>query len=228
MSAPTVTAWCRDVVKTYDTDRAAGAAITGITKDIPGGSLTVVAGPSGCGKSTFLGLLGCVDRPTSGVVAVEGHWVGDASTRVRRRLRRRRLGYIYPDPIDNLVEYLTARDQLRLSAQLGGLHIGPDEVTAIFERFGLAHRVDHKPRELSGGEQQRVSIACALVGRPALVVADEPTAELDSHAADRVLDGVRVLCDEGSAFVIASHDAKVIERADHLLRLDHGRMVESW
>jgi putative ABC transport system ATP-binding protein/macrolide transport system ATP-binding/permease protein len=73
-----------------------------------------------------------------------------------------------------------------------------------------------------------VSIACALVGAPALVVADEPTAELDSHAADQVLDGVRVLCDEGTAFVIASHDDKVIERADHVLRLDHGRMVESW
>jgi putative ABC transport system ATP-binding protein len=225
---PDSTAWCRDVVKIYDAERANATAITGITKDILAGALTVVAGPSGCGKSTFLRLLACVDRPTSGVVAIEGHSVGDATTRVRRRLRRKRLGYIYPDPIENLVEYLTAADQLRLAAHLRGRKLDHHELVAIFDRFGLGHRLDHKPKEMSGGEQQRVSIACALVGAPALVVADEPTAELDSHAADQVLDGVRVLCDEGTAFVIASHDDKVIERADHVLRLDHGRMVESW
>jgi putative ABC transport system ATP-binding protein len=225
---PDPTAWCRDLVKIYDAEHANATAITRITKDIAAGALTVVAGPSGCGKSTFLRLLACVDRPTSGVVAIEGHSVGDATRRIRRRLRRKRLGYIYPDPIENLVEYLTAADQLRLAAHLRGRKLSHGELTAIFDRFGLGHRLDHKPKELSGGEQQRVSIACALVGAPALVVADEPTAELDSHAADQVLDGVRVLCDEGTAFVIASHDDKVIERADHLLRLDHGRMVESW
>jgi putative ABC transport system ATP-binding protein len=228
MMTSDTTAWCRDLVKIYDAEHANATAITGITKDIAAGALTVVAGPSGCGKSTFLRLLACVDRPTSGVVAIEGHSVGDATTRTRRRLRRKRLGYIYPDPIENLVEYLTAADQLRLAAHLRGRKLAHDELTAIFDRFSLGHRLDHKPKEMSGGEQQRVSIACALVGSPALVVADEPTAELDSHAADQVLDGVRVLCDEGTAFVIASHDGKVIERADHLLRLDHGRMVETW
>ncbi|HJQ41488.1 MAG TPA: ATP-binding cassette domain-containing protein [Jatrophihabitantaceae bacterium] len=223
-----VAAWCRDVVKIYRVDGVDTPALRGITKDFPAGRLTVVAGPSGCGKSTLLRLLACVDRPTSGVIAIEGHSVGDATTRMRRRLRRRRLGYLYPDPVDNLVEYLTAAEQLRLASRLRGHRITDAEIAETLEQFGLGHRLDHRPAELSGGEQQRVSVACALVARPALVVADEPTAELDSVAADSVLDGVRVLCDAGTAFVIASHDPTVIDRADALLRLDHGRTVESW
>jgi ABC-type lipoprotein export system ATPase subunit len=221
------TASCRDVSKVY---RAAGEApaITRITKDFHGGALTVVAGASGCGKSTLLRLLACIDRPSDGVITIEGTPIGDAATRIRRRLRRTRLGYIYPDPIENLIDYLSATEQVRLSAQLRGVRVSDPEIEAIFERFGLTDRMDHRPDELSGGEQQRISIACALVGRPALVVADEPTAEVDSVAAGQILDGVRVLCDEGTAFVIASHDPRVMERADHLLRLDHGRVVESW
>ena len=221
-------AWCRDVIKVYRVDGVDTPALRGITKDFPVGRLTIVAGPSGCGKSTLLRLLACVDRPTSGVVAIEGHAVGEASTRTRRRMRRQRLGYLYPDPIDNLVEYLTAAEQLRLAARLRGHRITDAEIRDALDTFGLGHRLDHRPAELSGGEQQRVSIACALAVKPALVVADEPTAELDSVAADTVLEAIRLLCDTGTAFVIASHDPTVIERADSLLRLDHGRTVESW
>lgn len=223
-----VAAQCIDVVKVYRVEGADTPALRGVTKDFPAGRLTVVAGPSGCGKSTLLRLLACVDRPTSGVVSVEGRSVGDASTRSRRRLRRHRLGYLYPDPIDNLVEYLTAGEQVRLAARLRDHRITDDEIADTLGRFGLADRVHHRPAELSGGEQQRVSVACALAVQPALVVADEPTAELDSVAAASVLDAIRVLCDNGTAFVIASHDPTVIERADVLLRLDHGRTVESW
>jgi putative ABC transport system ATP-binding protein len=219
---------CYQVVKVYRIGRAGTMALDGVTKEFPPARLTVVAGPSGCGKSTMLRLLACVDRPTSGAVTLQGHSIADATKRSRRRLRRRNIGYLFPDPIENLVEYLTAAEQVRLAAALRGERIRDDEIAVIFERFGLAHRLEHRPREMSGGEQQRTSIACALVGRPALVVADEPTAEVDSVAADRILDGVRVLCDEGTAFVIASHDPRVIERADHVLRLDHGRVVESW
>jgi ABC-type lipoprotein export system ATPase subunit len=223
-----VAAWCRDVLKIYRVDGVDTIALRGITKDFYAGAFTVVAGPSGCGKSTLLRLLACIDRPTQGVIALEGHSVGDATPRVRRRIRRTRLGYIEPDPIDNLVEYLTAAEQVRLAARLRGHRITDAEIAETLGRLDLGHRLDHKPGQLSGGEQQRVSVACAMVVRPALVVADEPTAELDSVAADAVLRGVRVLCEQGTAFVVASHDPTVIERADHLLRLDHGAVTESW
>ncbi|MCW2495554.1 ATP-binding cassette domain-containing protein [Jatrophihabitans sp.] len=219
---------CVDVRKDYRVERVVSTALQEVTKAFPAGRLTVVAGPSGCGKSTLLRLLACIDRPTTGSVVVDGRAVGGASTRRRRRLRRTRLGYLFPDPIENLVEYLTVAGQLRLAAQLRGRQIADDEIERTLQRFGLAHRLDHHPQQLSGGEQQRVSIACALVGAPLLVVGDEPTAELDSVAADRVLDSVQLLCSTGTAFVIASHDPRVIERADHLLRLEHGRTVESW
>jgi putative ABC transport system ATP-binding protein len=219
---------CRDVGKVYRIDGVDSTALYSVSKEFPSGALTVVAGPSGSGKSSLLRILACVDRPSSGAVAIGGVPVGDAGRRTRRGLRRTSIGYIFPDPIDNLVEYLTAADQLRLSARLRGARIDDEEMARILGRLGLAHRLDHRPRELSGGEQQRTSIACALVAHPVLVVADEPTAELDSVAAEQVLDGVRVLCEEGAGFVIASHDPRVIERADHVLRLDHGRVVESW
>jgi putative ABC transport system ATP-binding protein len=223
-----VAAWCREVVKVYRQDGTDATALSGVSKDFEAGAFTVVAGPSGCGKSTLLRLLACIDRPTSGVVALEGHAVSEASSRARRRLRRTRVGFIHPDPNDNLVEYLTAGEQVRLAARLRGHRITDEEIADALDRLGLGHRIEHHPAELSGGEQQRVSVACAMAVRPALVVGDEPTAELDSVAADSVLDGIRLLCDQGTAFVVASHDPTVIERADHLLRLDHGRMAESW
>jgi ABC-type lipoprotein export system ATPase subunit len=223
-----VAAWCRDVLKVYRVDGIDTIALRDVAKDFHAGAFTVVAGPSGCGKSTLLRLLACIDRPTRGVVALEGHSIGEASTRLRRRIRRTRIGYVEPDPIDNLVEYLTAADQVRLAARLRGHRITEAEIEEILGLLNLSHRLDHKPAELSGGEQQRVSVACAMVVRPALVVGDEPTAELDSVAAAAVLDGIRVLCEQGTAFVVASHDPTVIERADHLLRLDHGRVIESW
>jgi ABC-type lipoprotein export system ATPase subunit len=188
----------------------------------------VIAGPSGSGKSSLLRILACVERPDSGSIEIGGQSVANVTARERRRLRRYTIAYIFQDPIENLVEYLSAADQVRLAARLRGQRVDDDVVDEVLASVNLSHRHKHHPHHLSGGEQQRVSIACAMVGGPALVVADEPTAELDSHAADQVLDGVRVLADRGAAFVIASHDPRVISRADHLLLLDHGRTAESW
>jgi putative ABC transport system ATP-binding protein len=227
-AAVQLSAFCHAVTKVYRIDRERVEALNDIVKEFPTGALTVIAGPSGSGKSSLLRILACVDRPTSGSVEIAGASVAGASRRTRRQLRRTSIGYIFANPIENLIEYLTAADQLRLSARLRGQRIADGEVTRILAALGLEHRLEHTPHQLSGGEQQRVAIACAMVARPALVVADEPTAELDSVSAHRVLDGVRVLCDAGAAFVIASHDPLVIDRADHLLRLDHGRTVESW
>ena len=203
-------------------------ALENVDKDIVSGSFTVIAGPSGSGKSSLLRMLACVDRPTSGEVEIRGVPVGAASRRRRQHLRRRTIGYIFQDPIDNLVEYLSVEHQLRLAAQLRGYALSEDESDRLLATMGLADRRHHQPWQLSGGEQQRAAVASSIVGGPALVVADEPTAELDSVSASAVLDAIAVLCTAGAAFVVASHDARVIERADHLLRLDYGRTIESW
>ncbi|TAM81254.1 MAG: ATP-binding cassette domain-containing protein [Jatrophihabitans sp.] len=221
-------AYCHNVRKVYRVDRERVLALDAVTKEFRRGDFTVIAGPSGSGKSSLLRILACVDRPDGGSVEIAGHGVADASARRRRRLRRYSIAFIFADPVDNLVEYLTAADQVRLAARLRGVRATGQEVTEALARLGLADRADHIPHQLSGGEQQRVAIACAMVGGPPVVVADEPTAELDSVATGVVLDGFRVLADTGAAIAIASHDPRVIDRADSVLRLDHGRVSESW
>ncbi|MGI8761372.1 MAG: ABC transporter ATP-binding protein [Jatrophihabitantaceae bacterium] len=223
-----LSAFCHNVTKIYRVGRERIEALHSVEKQFPRNALTVIAGPSGSGKSSLLRILGCVDRPDSGSLEIDGASVADAGRRERRRLRRFSIAYLFADPVENLVEYLTAAEQVRLAARLRGHRITDDEVGEALGALGLGGRLGHAPRQLSGGEQQRVAIACAMVGRPPLVVADEPTAELDSVAVGQVLDGVRVLCERGAGFVIASHDPRVIARADHVLRLEHGRTVESW
>ncbi len=225
---PQLSAFCHNVSKLYRIDRERVHALEAVDKEFPSGSLTVIAGPSGSGKSSLLRILACIDRATTGSLEVVGRSVANASRRERRRLRRFTIAYIFQDPIENLVEYLSAADQLRLAARLRRHWIDQARVEQLLGSLGLAERLEHTPRQLSGGEQQRVAVACAMVAGPPLVVADEPTAELDSVAVEQVLDSVAVLCRSGAGFVIASHDPRVIDRADHLLRLEHGRVVESW
>lgn len=221
-------AYCQNITKEYRVGRERIQALDRVNKRFPRGTLTVVAGPSGSGKSSLLRILACVDRADSGSLEIGGVSVADSGARDRRRLRRYSIAYLFADPIENLIEYLTAADQLRLSARLRGQRITDDQVLAMLTRLGLPDRLEHTPHRLSGGEQQRVAIACAMVAGPPFVVADEPTAELDSVAVEQVLDGFGVLCDTGAAIAIASHDPRVIARADHVLELEHGRTVQSW
>jgi putative ABC transport system ATP-binding protein len=219
---------CREVDKVYVIADEQVQALTNVAKDFPAGRVTTIVGPSGSGKSSLLRILACVDRPTAGSVRIGGRETADLGVRRRRLLRRTAVGYVFQNPADNLVEYLRADEQVRLAAQLRGVRPDPAEIDRLLELLGLTGRADHLPVQLSGGEQQRLSFACAVVGRPAIVVADEPTAELDSASADRVLQAVHDLRDEGVAFLLSSHDPRVVESADHLLRLEHGRVVESW
>ncbi|WP_460603293.1 ABC transporter ATP-binding protein [Jatrophihabitans fulvus] len=223
-----ISARVRGLHRSYRLGRRTVQALADVDMDFVSGALTVIAGPSGSGKSSMLRILACVERPDSGVLEIDGQSVAEAGTRRRRRLRRRRIGYIFQDPIDNLVEYLSADEQLRTAGRLRGVRVDDAEIERLLGSLHLEGRRDHRPQQLSGGEQQRVAVATAMVGSPALVVADEPTAELDSRSADSVLDGVRALCDQGASFAIASHDPRMIERADHLLRLERGRVVETW
>ncbi|MEO9138180.1 MAG: ATP-binding cassette domain-containing protein [Jatrophihabitans sp.] len=223
-----VSASAHAISRTYRVDRKSVQALDRVGKDFARGALTVIAGPSGSGKSSLLRILACVERPDTGYLEIAGESVAHVGPRRRRRLRRNKIGFIFQDPIDNLIEYLTAEEQVRTAARLRGAKATEAEIDALLDSLSLSDRRDHKPQQLSGGEQQRVSVACAMVGDPVLIVADEPTAELDSVSAGRVLDGIGVLCRGGGTFVIASHDPRVIERADHLLRLDHGTVAESW
>ncbi|HEX5494917.1 MAG TPA: ATP-binding cassette domain-containing protein [Mycobacteriales bacterium] len=220
---------CYDVHKVYRTLDEEVVALTGVDKEFPPGRITTIAGPSGSGKSSLLRILACVDRPDRGYVRIGQTDVSELGARGRRALRRTEVGYVFQNPMDNLVEYLDAVDQLKLAARLRGVRPGPGlaDVDRLLEVLGLQHRRSHRPVHMSGGEQQRLAVACAVIGRPSIVVADEPTAELDSASADRVLDAIGSLRDSGVAFILSSHDARVVEATDHLLRLERGRTVES-
>jgi putative ABC transport system ATP-binding protein len=135
------------------------------------------------------------------------------------------VAYLFQRPGENLLPYLAAVDQVRLAGQLRGPRPADDEVDELLDRLGLADRAGHRPAELSGGEQQRLAVACGVVGGPDLVVADEPTAELDTHAAERVLAAISDLAASGVAFVLSSHDPRVTAIADGTVRLEHGRVL---
>ncbi|MGI8696645.1 MAG: ABC transporter ATP-binding protein [Mycobacteriales bacterium] len=219
---------CTSVFKTYRTADEEVQALKGIDKDFATGRVTAIVGPSGSGKSSLLRILACVDRPTNGYVRIGGTDVSDMRPRQRRALRRRAVGYVFQDPIDNLIDYLSAAEQMRLAARLRGHAPAPEEIERVLSLLGIAQRTDHHPAQLSGGEQQRLAVACAVMGSPAIVVADKPTAKLDSASADRVLEAIHDLRDEGAAFIVSSHDPRVMDSSDHLLRLEHGEVVESW
>ena len=211
---------CEDLVKVFRSATGETHALRGIGLDLHPGALTVVAGPSGSGKSSLLTLLGARDRPSAGRLTVLGSDVGTASTRELRGLRRRRIGFVPQRAAAAVFPHLHADDQLRQVAAWRGA--GRDQPAAALAAVGLADRARHRPDALSGGEQQRLAVAMALVGRPDLVVADEPTAELDHATADLVMDALLAAAAAGSTVVISSHDDRITHRADRLLRLRHG------
>lgn len=220
MRTDPVAARCEELVKTYRQVSGQVYALRDITTDFPAGALTAVVGPSGSGKSSLLRLLAAMDRPTSGSVSIEDVKVHSASTRDLRHLRRSIVGYVLQRPSDNFVSYLTLGEHLKLAA-VGAASNGIDSLR-LLEELGISHRVDHLPHELSGGEQQRGAFAQILVAGPRIIVADEPTAELDSASAHVVVEIIRKLVDSGVTFVIATHDTNVSEVADKVIELDHG------
>jgi putative ABC transport system ATP-binding protein len=212
------------VVRTYPTPTGAVQALRDVSGVLPRGAVTAVVGPSGSGKSSLLRLIAGMDRPTAGVVAVEDLVVGSSSARARRRLRRDVVGYVYQRPAANFLTDLTVGEHLRMAAGTGPTG---EELFAILERLGIEHRVDHRPAALSGGEQQRAAFAQALASGARIVVADEPTAELDRDSSELVIDRMRALAADGVTVVIATHDPAVIAVAEHRLELEHGRLRDS-
>jgi ABC-type lipoprotein export system ATPase subunit len=165
-------------------------------------------------------MLACLDRPDVGRVEVDGVEVGRLGRRARRRVRRRSIGYVFQQPVDNLLADLDADEHVAFAARLRGV---PDPGPAPLEMVGLDHRRHHRPAQLSGGEQQRLAVAVAMVGEPALVVADEPTAELDRPTAAALVDDLLALRDRGVTFVLSSHDPTIVQVADVVVRLRFGR-----
>ncbi|MHC4224946.1 MAG: ABC transporter ATP-binding protein [Planctomycetota bacterium] len=213
--------------KTFGEGPTRVAALAGVDLSIPRGEFLAIMGPSGSGKSTLLHLIGGLDAPTRGRVALEDADLAELDDDRLTVLRRRRIGFVFQ--AFNLVRVLTAQENTALPLVIDGVaeRRANDRALAAMERVQVGHRADHRPGELSGGEQQRVAIARALVTEPAVVLADEPTGNLDRRTGDHVLTILRELCDErGQTVVIVTHDPRDAARADRIVRLEDGRIVD--
>ncbi|MCB2200442.1 ABC transporter ATP-binding protein [bacterium] len=214
----------QQVRKVYQGGGGDVVAVDNLTLDIASG-LTVLSGPSGCGKSTLINLMGALDEPTSGSLAVGGLKLEALSEVEMDRFRRETVGIVFQ--FFHLMPTLTVLENIALPAELAGKSIreAMDRAREMLEKVNLSHRGTHRPHELSGGEIQRTAIARALINRPLLVLADEPTGNLDSQASARVMDlFARVTADEGASAIVATHDPDVVGRADRVLKFRDGRL----
>jgi ABC-type lipoprotein export system ATPase subunit len=211
---------CQGITHEYHVSGQSVHALTDVAVSARRGEVTALVGPSGSGKSTLLRILACQDRPEAGTVEIAGIETTTLSARGRRALRRTHVGYVYQDPADNLLDYLTVAEHLTLGARLRG---SDDDGLELLGLLGMADRIGHYPRQLSGGEQQRVALAFAAVGEPTLLVADEPTAQLDRASAHLVVDALRRLADRGHTVLTATHDPEVSGAADRVVELVDGR-----
>ncbi|WP_203137930.1 ABC transporter ATP-binding protein [Microbacterium sp. JZ31] len=214
------------VTKTYDQKGRQVTALTGVDIDIAHGDFVTIQGPTGGGKSTFLQILGALDRPTSGEVLLSGSDIARASHAELGRLRAHEIGFVFQG--FNLIPTLTAAENVDMGLEPLGL--ARDErarrVTEALAHVGLAERGDHRPGELSGGQQQRVAIARAIAKRPKVLLADEPTGNLDESMRDEILQVLQTLNDEGLTLVVVTHDSAVARRAKRRLRLAKGVVTE--
>ena len=200
-------------------------ALDAIDLRIEAGEYVAITGPSGCGKSTLLGILGLLDAPTAGEYWFDGADVAGWNEARLTHLRRGRIGFVFQS--FNLVDEMTVQDNVRLALRYGGQ---PEKaqharVAEVLERLGLAHRAQHHPSQLSGGQQQRVAIARAIAARPALLLADEPTGNLDSAHGHEVMRLLRELNDEGTTLVMVTHSAEHASLASRTVRLLDGRVL---
>ena len=211
--------------KTYRLGQHVIAALQGVDLAVQRGELLALTGPSGSGKSTILNLCGLIDSADSGEVLLAGRAVGGLDEVQRTLLRRDALGFVFQN--FNLVPVMTVAENVDFPLFIAGVAAAErrERVAEQLRAVGLQDHAAHRPDALSGGQRQRVAIARALVKRPRLVIADEPTASLDSHTADQVLDLMRERCRaEGASFVIATHDSRLTQRCDRVLALLDGRL----
>jgi putative ABC transport system ATP-binding protein len=222
--APATVVSARDVVRRYGEGDTAVEALRGVSLDISRGRLTAVMGPSGSGKSTLMHILAGLDQPTSGDVSVAGVDIGGLDDTELTKLRRDHIGFIFQ--FFNLLPMLTAAENIALPLKLAGGKPDRAWLTELIETVGLRDRLTHRPSELSGGQQQRVAVARALVSRPSVMFADEPTGNLDSTTSGEILSLLRDSVDTlGQTTVMVTHDAHAAAIADRVVFLADGHVV---
>ena len=214
------------VTKVFLTDEVETHALSGIHLDIRDGEYISIAGPSGCGKSTLLSILGLLDTPSNGSYALKGTEVANLSFADRARIRNREIGFIFQS--FNLIGDLTVFENVELPLTYRGMGAGDRKtlVTQALDRVGMAHRAKHLPSQLSGGQQQRVAVARALAGKPAILLADEPTGNLDSRNGEAVMNLLKELHAGGATICMVTHDERFAQHADRTVHLFDGRVVE--
>ena len=214
------------VSKVFYTDEVETHALDEVTLDIHPGEYVAVSGPSGCGKSTLLSILGLLDTPTAGDYTLNGRGVSQLSQAERARTRNREIGFIFQS--FNLIGDLTVQENVELPLTYRGM--APSErrerVTAALEKVEMAHRARHLPSQLSGGQQQRVAVARAVAGQPSILLADEPTGNLDSKNGEAVMELLQTLHDEGSTICMVTHDPRYADHAKREIHLFDGKLAD--
>ena len=214
-----------DLQMVYQVGKIEVLALRGVNISVKEGEFVAVIGPSGCGKSTLLHLIGGLLKPTSGRILIEGVSIGSVSDGERTQIRRHRMGFVFQSY--NLLSTLTAKDNIRLAERIhGNGHYEDGSARKILRLLGLENKMDHKPWELSGGEQQRVAIARAVINRPAILLADEPTGSLDSENSRMVLSMLQELNSvSGQTIIVITHDPEAASTADRIIEMRDGKIL---
>ena len=215
----------RDVYKIYGEGLESEVrALDGVSLDIEKGEFVAVVGQSGSGKSTMMNVLGCLDIPTRGTYRLDGVDVRELSDKELSRIRNKQIGFIFQQY--NLIQNLTVLENVELPLIYRGLPAGKRRLLALeaLERVGLASRMDHRPNQMSGGQQQRVAVARAIAAHPPLILADEPTGNLDTRAGARVFEIIRALHAEGNTIVLITHDEGLARKAQRIVRITDGKI----
>jgi len=216
----------RDIRKVYSTGRVEVEALKGVDLDVGRNEFMAVVGPSGSGKSTLMNLLGCLDTPTSGLYRLSGETVEGLDRNRLAEIRNRHVGFVFQN--FNLLPYATALENVELPLLFGGVPAKErkERATAMLEKVDLADRMDHRPGELSGGQMQRVAIARALVNRPAMILADEPTGNLDSASGQGIVGLFQELHANGQTVVMITHDRVIAGIASRVVQIRDGQIVD--
>ncbi len=213
------------VTKTYQMGEVAVQALRGVSCHIEKGEMVAIMGPSGCGKSTLMHIMGCLDTPTSGKYFLDGDEVSKLSDSQLARVRNKKIGFVFQT--FNLIPRISALANVELPLLYGNVSNGRQRAREALERVGMGHRAAHMPNQLSGGEQQRVAIARALVNNPSIILADEPTGNLDSRASLEIITILeRLNREDGITIVVVTHEAEIAARAKRIISLRDGQIID--
>jgi len=218
---------CANVIKTYQQGENSTDVLKGLSLDVKAGEMVAIVGSSGCGKSTFLHIAGGLDKPTSGSVKVSGVDLSELSEKERAAYRNQHIGFIYQ--FHHLMMEFSALENVAMPLMIRKEKpkVAKQKAIKMLEKVGLSHRIEHQPSQLSGGERQRVAIARALITEPSIVLADEPTGNLDAETAEQIFDLILSLNkDVKTSFVIVTHDLELASKMDRQLKLEQGKLVE--